>query len=55
MRNIYVFDLINFTKLCGLLATFVNTKETFQRGLNVVVRLICRRDIEQCQINVEQR
>ena len=38
LLNIYVFNLINFTKLCSLLATFVNTQETFQRGLNVVVR-----------------
>ena len=53
LLNIYVFNLINYTKLCSLLATFVNTQETFQRGLNVVVRVIWRRDVGQCQINVE--
>ena len=40
LLNIYVFNLKNFTKLCSLLATFVNTQETFQCNLNVVVRLI---------------
>ena len=43
----------HFTKLCSLLPTFVNTQETFQRCLNVVVRLIWRRDVGQFQINVE--
>ena len=33
LLNIYVFSLINFTKLCSLLATFVDTQEDFQRGL----------------------
>ena len=37
LLNIYVFNLIHFTKLCSLFAIFVNTQETFQRGLNVVV------------------
>ena len=36
LLNIYVFNLINFTKLCSLLATFVNTQETF----NVVSTLL---------------
>ena len=36
LLNIYVFYLINFTKLCSLLATFVNTQETF----NVVSTLL---------------
>ena len=36
LLNIYVFNLINFTKLYGLLATFVNTQETF----NVVSTLL---------------
>ena len=53
LLNIYVFNLINFTKLCSLLATFFNTQETFQRYLNVVVRVIWRRDVVQGQINVE--
>ena len=53
LLNIYVFNLINFTKLCSLLATFFNTQETFQRYLNVVVRVIWRRDVIQGQINVE--
>ena len=52
LLNIYVFNFINFTKLCSLLATFGKTKETFQRCLNVVVRVIWRRDVGQCQINV---
>ena len=51
--NIYVFNLINFTKLCSLLATIVNTQETFQRCLKVVVKVIWRRVVGNCQINVE--
>ena len=43
--NIYVSSLINFTKLSSLLTTFVNTQETFQPGLNVVVRVIWHRDV----------
>ena len=35
--NIHVFNLINFTKLCSLLVTFLNTQQTFQRCHNVVV------------------
>ena len=53
LLNIYVFNLINFTKLCSLLATFVNTQETFQRCFNVVVRMRWRRNDGQYQINVE--
>ena len=49
----YVFNLINFTKLCRLLATFFNTQKTFQRCLNVVVRVIWLRDVGQYRINVE--
>ena len=48
-----VFNLINFIKLCSLLATFVNTQETFQRGLSVVIMDIWRREVGQCQIIVE--
>ena len=51
--QIYVFNLINSTKLCSLLVTFVDTQETFQRVLNVAVRVIWRCDVAQCQINVE--
>ena len=51
LLNIYVFNLINFTKLCSLLGTFANTQETFQCGLNVVPNVIWRRDFGQCQIN----
>ena len=50
---IYVFNLINFTKLCSLLAIFVNAREIFQCCLNVAVRVIWRRDIWQFQIIVE--
>ena len=50
---IYVFNLINFTKLCSLLAIFVNTREIFQCCLNVAVRVIWLRDIWQFQIIVE--
>ena len=53
LLNIYVFNLIKFTKLCSLLVTFVNTQKTFQCCLNVAVRVICHRDVGQCQINVE--
>ena len=49
----YVFNLINRTKLCSLLATFFNTQQIFQSWLNVVVRVIWRRDVGQRQINVE--
>ena len=52
LLNIYVFYLINFTKLCSLLATFVNTQKTFQSSLNVSVRVIWPRDIKQYQSNV---
>ena len=48
-----MFNLINFTKLHSLLATFVNTQETFQCGLNIVVRVIWRCIVRQCQINFE--
>ena len=36
LLTIYVFNLINFTNLCSLLATFLNTQETF----NVVSTLL---------------
>ena len=52
LLNIYIFNLINFTKLCSLLATFFNTQETFQRCLNIAM-VILRRDVGHCQINVE--
>ena len=48
-----MFNLINFTKLFRLLATFFNTQKTFQRCLSVVVRVIWLRDVGQYQINVE--
>ena len=51
LLNIYVFNLINFTKLCSLLTTFVSTQETFQRGLTVTV--MWYRDVRQRQINFE--
>ena len=53
LLNMYVFKLMNFTKLCSLLGAFVNTQETFQRCSNVAVRVIWRRDVRQCHINVE--
>ena len=49
----YVFKLINFTKLSSLLGACVNTQKTFQRCPNVAVRVIWRRDVRQCHINVE--
>ena len=55
LLNIYVFNLINFTKLYSLLATSVNTQETFQCGLNVVVRVIFRREVEQVKSTLKQR
>ena len=53
LLNIHVFNLINFKKLLILFAIFVNTQETFQHCLNVVVRLIWRRDVGESQIKVE--
>ena len=53
LLNIYLFNLKNFTKLCPPLATFVNTQETFQRCVNVAVKVIWCRDVVLCQINVE--
>ena len=53
LLNMYVFNLINFTKLRSFLAIFVSTQETFQCGLSVVVRVIWLRDVGQCQSNVE--
>ena len=53
LLNIYAFTLINFTALCSLLATFFNIQETYQRCLNVVARVIWRRGVGQCHINVE--
>ena len=53
MLNMYVLNLIAFTKLCSLLATFFNTQQTFQRCLNIVARVIWRRyNVEQRRINV---
>ena len=49
----YVFNLITFTKLCSLLAIFFNTQQIFQRCLKIVVRVIWRRDVGKCRINVE--
>ena len=51
--NISVFNLIDLTKLCSLLATFGNTQETFHHCHNVAVWVIWRCDVGQCQINVE--
>ena len=53
LLNMYVFNLINFTKLCSLLATFFNSQQMFQHCLNVVVRLIWHCSVGQCQIKVE--
>ena len=52
----YVFNLtkFNFKKLCSLLATFFNTQQAFQHCLNVVVRVMIRQDVGQCQINVQK-
>ena len=53
LLNMYVFNLKNVTKLCSLLATFGNTQETFQHGLNVFFRVVWYRDVGQCKIKVE--
>ena len=45
MLNTYVFNLKTLKKLCSLLATFFNTQQTFQRCLNIVVRVIWRRHV----------
>ena len=55
LLNIYVFNLMNFTKLFSLLATFANAQETYQRGLNVVARVIWRRHVGQCETNFEAK
>ena len=46
LLNIYVFNLINFTILCSLLATFFNTQENFQCSLNVAVTVIWRDNVK---------
>ena len=48
LLNIQVFILINFTKLCTLLATFNKTQWNFHCGLNIVENY----DVDQCQTNV---
>ena len=53
LLNMYVFNLINFTKLCSLLATFFNSQQMFQHCLNVVVRVIWHCSVGQCQVKVE--
>ena len=53
LLNMYVFNLVNFTNLCRLLATFFNTQKTFQRCPNLVVRVIWLHNVGQYQINVE--
>ena len=54
LLNMYVFNLISFTILCSLLATFSYTQQTFQRYLSVVVRVTSRRRTmsNQCWNNV---
>ena len=55
LLNMYVFNFINFTKLCRLLATFFNTQKTYQSCLEVAVRVIWLPSVGQYQINVKQR
>ena len=52
-NGLYYLFIIYFSKLCSLLATFINAQEIFQRDLNLVVRVIWRGNVNQCQINVE--
>ena len=55
LKTVFIIYLliIYFSKLCSLLATFINAQEIFQRDLNLVVRVIWRGNVNQCQINVE--
>ena len=53
--SINVFNLINFTKLCRLLATIVNTQETFKSGLNVVLGWYEVTTSDKVQLTLKQR
>ena len=52
---INVFNLINFTKLCRLLATIVNTQETFKSDLNVVLGWYEVKTSDKVQLKLKQR
>ena len=53
--SINVFNLINFTKLCRLLATIVNIQETFKSGLNVVLGWYEVTTSDKVQLTLKQR
>ena len=53
--SINVFNLINFTKLCRVLATIVNTQETFKSGLNVVLGWYEVTTSDKVQLTLKQR
>ena len=53
--SINVFNLINFTKLCRLLAKIVNTQETFKSGLNVVLGWYEVTTSDKVQLTLKQR
>ena len=48
-----MFSIQQTLQNCGLLSTFFNTKKTFQSCLKVVVGVLWRHNVGQCQINVE--
>ena len=53
--NICFFNFINFCKLFSLLATFAITPLRLYRCLNVVVRVVWRRNDGQSQMNVKTK
>ena len=51
-KNLEYNNLLIFQKLI-LEVIDVNTQKTFQRCFNFVVRMVWRREVRQCQINVQ--
>ena len=55
LLNLYVFNLINFTKLCSLLATFFDAQQIFQRCLIVVGRVYYVATSDNAKSTLKQR
>ena len=53
LLNMYVFNLIRFSKLSRFLVIFFDIQQTFQRFLHIVVNLIWLCDVQKYQTNVE--
>ena len=53
LLNMYVFNLIRFSKLSRFLVIFFDIQQTFQRFLHIVVNLIRLCDVQKYQTNVE--